>query len=200
MTAFLTLLAILAVPSPVLSPSLAEAHEISLQPTLEEKISIVAGEYGIASTTLYNLAESESKLGKYRTGDNGKSCGVIHIHKDYYPEEHEQCEDDWYVLRFAAKLISEGREWQFTPCSCVQFVRIFVRNLPRGDAKDFIPNTSPRVGAVAVYNYGGVYHLGYITEIREDGSWVERGTNIEPCKNYTRFAKANKNLVGFYLP
>lgn len=174
--------------------SVAEAHV----PTLEERSNMIANEYSIATSTLWNLVTEESSGGQFREGDGGDSCGVIHINKNYYPEEFKRCGDDDFVLRFAAQLIQDGKEYVFTSCSCVQYVRIFTK-LPKGNASDLKPNSPPRVGAVAIYKYGEVSHVGYIQEIK-DGGWIERGSNIKPCQSYTRFVKADPNLVGFYLP
>ena len=178
--------------SPTHFSNVAEAHILSL----EEHSNLIAEEYSIATSTLWNLVMEESSGGQFREGDGGDACGVVHINKNYYPEEYKRCNDDDFVLRFAAKLIQDGEEYKFSSCSCVQYVRIFTK-LPRGNASDLQPNSPPRVGAVAIYKYGDVSHVGYIQEIK-DGGWIERGSNITPCQSYTRFVKADPNLIGFW--
>jgi len=83
--------------------------------TLEQQIDRIALAHEISTTTLYNLAWSESKLGTQRVGDDGKSCGVIHFHKDYYPEENSRCNDDEYILNRAAEMLANGEGWKSHP-------------------------------------------------------------------------------------
>lgn len=157
-------------------------------PTVTELIAEVAEEVGVPYETLYNLADSESKLGKMRDGDDGKSCGLIHFHKDYYPLENSRCEDDRYILTRAAEIIKEDMAHRFTPCSCVQQTRVFVPKLPRGDAVDIKPNLPSIKGAnVVIYDYGAYSHVAHVEEYNEAGRyWIERGSNLSPCKVYTR--------------
>lgn len=83
-------------------------------------------------------------------------------------------------------------------CFCVTYVRQFVPDLPRQDAKDFVPNTVPQVGAVALYKYGSTYHIGYMAYIL-NGGWIEYGTNLSTCTPYVRFVRNDPHLIGFYL-
>lgn len=132
---------------------------------LHERINAVAEEFGISSTTLYNLALSESSLGKNRIGDGGKSCGVIHFHKDFYPLENSRCDDDEYILRRAAEMIRDGLEYKFSPCSCISTAKnLGVKIPPKTNASDLVPNV-PLSGLLKgdlvlfFYKKSGEYHV-----------------------------------------
>ena len=183
-----------ALVAPTTYINFVEAQEF----TLEQKIEIVAEEYGIASSTLFNLAYSESTLGEFRVGDGGKSCGVIHIHKDYYPEEWKHCDDDWYVLRFAADLIKKDMGYRFTPCSCIQYAKALGVKIPKGNsAWDLMPNSKPAVGRLVLINGN---HVAVITSMTEKGFFI-REANWQPCKTGSRFIPWNsKSIRGFYSP
>jgi len=132
-------------------------------------------------------------------GDQGDSCGLVHINKNYYPEEFKNCYDDMFSLRFAAKLIADGRESQFTSCNCFQFVRIFTPKLPRL-TKDVKPNTTISKGVVAIFSYKGVPHYATVTALGKD-TFTVREAHFQPCKTGTREIKYNdKNIKGFYSP
>ena len=165
--------------------------------TLEQKIDRIATEHEIATTTLYNLAKSESSLGTQRIGDDGKSCGVIHFHKDYYPEENSRCDNDEYILNRAAEMIVDGEGWKFTPGNCYSLAKVLVAGLPR--MIDIIPNTTvPRIGEVAIFDYDGKKHIGVEDEILENGFWV-REANYEPFKIGRRFIEwDDPAFVGFF--
>jgi hypothetical protein len=170
--------------------------------SLEDKIVRIATEYNVSTTTLYNLAMSESSLGENRVGDQGKSCGVIHFNKDYFPEEFSRCDDDNYILSRASELISKGEEWRFTPCSCVQFAKARGVKLPKGNASDLFPNTEvPSVGGVIIMKYkSGEHHLIPITKdtIQPDGFHAV-SANKEPCKITREIIPFDsKQIMGFY--
>lgn len=148
--------------------------------TIEEKIDRIAIAHNIATTTLYNLAKSESQLGTQRIGDDGKSCGVVHFHQDYYPEENSRCDDDEYILTRASEMISQGEEWKFTPCNCYAFATVLVGRLPK--MLDILPNSNyPRVGGLVVLRYKNDKHIGVVQSVEKDGVWI-REANFEPCK------------------
>lgn len=173
-------------------PTPVYAAEVS---SLESQIVRIAENNKIATTSLYNLAMSESSLGEARVGDSGKSCGVIHFHRDYYPEENSRCEDDEYILNRAAQMIANGEGWKFTPGNCYQFVKALIGKLPR--MSEIIPNSDyPRVGGLAIFHYKEK-HIAVVDEVLEDGFWI-REANYEPYKIGKRFIKWNdKNLIGF---
>jgi len=167
--------------------------------TIEQRIERIAIAHNIATSSLYNLAMSESSLGDARVGDNGKSCGVIHFHKDYYPEEFSRCDDDEYILTRASEMIINGEGWKFTPGNCYQFAKVLVGNLPK--MSEILPNTIiPRVNEIAIFYYKGKKHIGVQDGAEINGFWL-REANYEPYKIGRRFIMWNdKAFVGFYLP
>ena len=170
--------------------------------SLEEKIKVLEAEFGLRKDILWNLAFSESRLGEDRIGDSGKSCGVIHFHKDYYPEENSRCDDDDYILRRAAEMIANGEEWKFTPCSCVQQARAMGAKLPKGNANDLFPNSTeiPAKGGVVILKYWNPdrHHIAYIEKVTAEGLYIVEG-NFKPCLVSRRFIEhSSKHIMGFY--
>lgn len=85
-------------------------------------------------------------------------------------------------------------------CSCVKSARLVFSTLPRGDARDFKPNTTMDKGDIAILDYNGVRHLtvykpspmGLIT--RSEG-------NYRRCEIVSRvipWEEVNEHLIGFY--
>lgn len=91
-----------------------------------------------------------------------------------------------------------------TFCSCVKYLRTLLPLTPLVDAqwfKDF-PKTPPSVGGVAVFYYptSNQYHVGYITELRDDG-FVLKEANFTHCQKDTRFVSwEDSRLIGFWHP
>lgn len=172
------------------------AEEVQLIETIEEKIVRIAEAHNIATSSLYNLAMSESSLGEARVGDQGKSCGVIHFHKDYYPEENARCDDDEYILNRASEMIANGEGWKFTPGNCYAFAKVLLGKLPR--MSEILPNTPyPRIKDIAVFYYKSK-HIAVIEKVDVDGFWV-REANYEPYKIGRRFIKwDDRNFAGFH--
>lgn len=74
------------------------------------------------------------------------------------------------------------------------------KELPQGDAEDFIPNSSFGEGKVLILDYNGRRHLAYQIDHTEDGLTVFQG-NKKPCKVDTElltWKHLQTHLVGFY--
>lgn len=174
--------------------------EIKLE-TLEEKADRIAIAHGVSTTTLRNLVWSESRWNPNARGDEGNSYGLVQIHLPDNPGITEaEATDPEFALTFAAEKLAAGEEWRWTVCSCVKSVRAVLPQLPKGDAKDFIPNSPPTVGGIVIYKYpNGKYHVAALRSFAKDGSgYYESGSNLEPCLSYERFvAWDNPYLVGF---
>ena len=184
------------------------AHAASLPPapveTVEQKIVRISKEVSIASTTLYNLAFSESTLGEFRVGDNGKSCGVVHFNKDYYPVENSRCDDDDYILTRAAQMIKAGLAYRFSPCSCIATARNLGVSLPIGvDADDLRPNitlSKLRPGDLVLFKYkNGLYHVAVYQGLSNGLLRVKEG-NYTPCRAPTArlVSPADYSIRGFW--
>lgn len=81
-------------------------------------------------------------------------------------------------------------------CNCYAYVRSLIPSLPL--ANKIVPNTTPHVGAVAVFDYNGLPHYGIIASISNDGFELQ-DSNYVHCRYSTHFiAWNNKALVGFW--
>lgn len=171
--------------------------EVQLVETIEDKINRVAEAHKIATTSLYNLAMSESSLGEKRVGDGGDSCGIIHHMRQFYPEQFARCDDDEYILNFAAEQIAQGNGDIYVPGNCYAFVRALLGKIPK--MSEIQPNTAiPRKGEIAIFYYKGKKHIAVEDEILEDGFWV-REANFLPFVIGRRFIKWNDPaFAGFY--
>ena len=182
-----------------------ENQPIIVEETIEAKIDRIAEKNGIATTTLWNLAWSESRLDPL--ADNGEDRGIVQINRKAWDITDEQAFDPEFALNFAAKHIKEGREWYWVPCSCIQTARAMGAKLPRTvngggqDAYDLTPNTPyPRVGGVVLlkYRHSGTYSVAYIKSVTATGLNVVHG-NKEPCKIISEFIRTDsKDIIGFY--
>ncbi len=87
-----------------------------------------------------------------------------------------------------------------TYCSCVSYLRDFIPSTPHVDAEWFVnfPRVTPAVGEVAMFNYDGVYHVAFVSEIN-DGGFVIQEANFHKCQKGTRtIAWNDPHLVGFW--
>jgi hypothetical protein len=168
--------------------------------SLEEQIDRIAIAHGIATTTLYNLALSESSLGVKREGDGGKSCGVVHFHKDYYPLENSRCDDDEYILNRAAEMIATDEGWKFVPCNCYAYAEVLTSyKLPRNI--EIVPNEAyPKVGGLVILRYTNNKHIVVVTKVTEEGIWI-REANFKPCALGSRLLDWNDpRIKGYWAP
>ncbi len=175
------------VPIPIVEPE-----------TIEELIARVAEEYAIPTTTLFNLAYSESRLKPDAIGDNGRAVGITQIHLDYWKEvTREQALDPEFNLRWAAEKIKDGKEHLWTACNCYSLVKT-KRAIPR--MAEITPNSEPLIGSVAVFRYSdGVKHIAYVTDVG-GGTVTVQEANFTKCKIGTRVIHLNDPfLIGFYM-
>ena len=179
----------------------AQVQEV-IRETLQEKALRIAGEYDISTTTLFNLVTQESQWDPSIIGDNGKAFGLVQIHPAIWEITEEQAKDPEFALRFASEKISEGKEYIFTSCSCIQSARLFGAKIPpRTNARDLEPNTSLinlKKGDLVLFKYGKVSHVAVFQELTNDGMKVKEG-NKEACKITSRVVDFNdKSLMGFW--
>lgn len=186
--------------TPKITPR-AEAAEIPTEAELKTLATEIAREYGVSPTLLHNLVSEESGWDVYAIGDRGEACGIVQIHRQYHPEEHKRCYDWDFALRFAAKEVAAGREWKWTSCSCIKTARLWGAKIPMNtNADELVPNTTPHVGAVAIFEYRGKRHAVYIAKMDGHGFTIKEG-NMKPCLKTTRWVPwTDPALVGFYKP
>jgi len=119
---------------------------------------------------------------------------------DYTPQVKERTVKE-LVIEEPAPIEVElpPREEYNIKCYCVSYVRTFIKDLPRQDAKDFVPNSNLQEGQIVILNYGKTRHVA-VYEITLEGLLVDEA-NFVPCKSGKRLIKweeLDKHLVGFY--
>lgn len=197
------------------NPPLEESLVVSSTPpevteapqTLAEMIDKVSVEIGISSSTLTNLVWSESRNKADAVGDKGESLGLVQINLAVTNAERErkgltritreEAFDAEFALRYAANEIKEGRESAWSVCNCYALVSTKVK-LPR--MAQITPNSSGKVGNVAIFYYGKVKHIAYVIKTDTEGFTVQEA-NKTHCLTGTRFVKwGDPSLTGFYDP
>lgn len=63
---------------------------------------------------------------------------------------------------------------------------------------EITPNTTPKVGAVAIFYYGSVKHVAIITSLEEDGFTVDEANYSHCLKGSRKIAWNDTRLRGFY--
>lgn len=84
---------------------------------------------------------------------------------------------------------------------CVRYLReVYGIDTQGMDADEFTPNHFPVEGALVVYKYGNVSHIGLLEEFGDDGFW-EVGANLKEGKSYRRYQRWGdmNGLVGFWV-
>lgn len=182
---------------PVGVPAYASTSTIVV--SLPDLANRIASDYGIATTTLANLVQSESQWDPNAV--NGQDRGLVQINSKYWPDVSDaEAFDPEFALKFAADAIKNDKEFHWVSCNCVAFIRTMGVHFPRlQDAKDLDTNSSvPMKGGVIKMVYNGIYHLAYITSVEEDGIHI-REANYSACLIGKRVIAFNdKHIVGFY--
>lgn len=85
--------------------------------------------------------------------------------------------------------------------SCIKYVRSKGVPIPYGtNADSLYPNTTPFVGAVALFRYPNDYHVAYVERITEEGFYISE-TNYSHGKYTERFISWDDiYLRGFWYP
>lgn len=83
-------------------------------------------------------------------------------------------------------------------CFCVTFARKYIPNLPRGDAKNLIPNSGPTIGGVMIMDYYGVGHVAVITGFDKNGDAQIIEANYKKCRVTRRTVSLDDiHIVGY---
>lgn len=85
---------------------------------------------------------------------------------------------------------------------CVRYLReVYGIDTQGKDADEFVPNSKPFEGALVIYRYEDVSHIGLLDKFGDDGFW-EVGANLDEGKSYRRYQKwsdiGESGLVGFW--
>lgn len=142
-----------------------------------------------------NLISSESQWNPNAVSPTN-DYGLAAINLRWHPEVTKaEALDPEFALRFAAQAIKDGKEDAWTVCNCYQYVKAVL-----GDIGSITPNSTPKNGSVAIFDYKGIPHYGIVVALKVDGFKI-REANYTHCKTDTRFIKwTDPNLKGFYTP
>lgn len=81
-------------------------------------------------------------------------------------------------------------------CNCYAYVRSKIPTLPLANLVK--PNTTPHIGAVAIFDYDGLPHYGIISKLTDSGFYLT-DSNYVHCKYLTHFISwSDKAIVGFW--
>lgn len=183
------------------SPVVIVQHYASNTP--QSLISKVAEEVGISSSTLYNLAMSESNLNPNAIGDKGCSVGIVQINLCVHTSiSKEQALNPEWALRYAAREILADREDAWSVCNCYSYVWTKKKGLPK--MAQIQPNSEAQVGSVAIFYYKDretgkqVKHVALVTRVTSNSVTVDEA-NFTKCLTGTRVIPiSDPRMVGFW--
>lgn len=125
---------------------------------------------------------------KGKAGERGCLQIIPKFHPDVDPLNFEDS-INYFISEYKA-----GRGWQWTSANCYAYASLFTK-LPK--MKEIVPNTTPHVGAVAIFMYN-VKHIGIVTSINSEGFFLKE-SNYEAGKIGKRFIPwTSPSLEGFY--
>lgn len=84
-------------------------------------------------------------------------------------------------------------------CSCVRYVVGLRPDAPLKDAVDYVPNSQPYKGAVAIFRYkNGVSHVAYVSSTHGSyfGIWEANYKRCQLTQRYIRYD--DPTLLGFW--
>ena len=182
--------------SMMIEPTVVYA-ESTLPESIVDKIDRIASEHGVATTSLYNLANCESKLDPL--ADNGFDRGIVQINRKAGHMTDTEAFDPDFALNWAAEKIAAGQGHIWTCGNCYSYAMTQLGKLPK--MVQITPNTEhPRVGGLVVFNYSGTKHVAVIKSV------VEEGINVKECnfKAYTCGSRLIKwddsRVTGYWHP
>lgn len=170
--------------------------------TLPEMIERISAVIGNSTSTLTNLVFSESGNDSEAVGDHGCSLGYTQQNTCTTNVTPTQALDAETALTIAANDIKNHIEDRYTVCNCYSYLKTRIKGLPRMD--DLIPNGTPSVGAVAIFEYHDketgaiVKHVAQIDSMTENGFTVAE-SNYTHCLVDQRYVAWNDtHIVGFW--
>ena len=149
-------------PSEALQATVSHVTSQKAQDTIPDLIDAVAAEFDVSSTTLYNLAWSESRLDPATTSPDGHDRGLYQINDKYHSEVSDKCAyDAKCATEWAAQRIKDGYLSEWVVANCYLFVKTKIPGLP--PQREILNNSKLRVGAVAMFYYGNLEHFASST-------------------------------------
>ena len=174
-----------------------EIVEAPVIESLEEMAARLAEPYGLKEK-VFSIVENESRWNPNAVGRDGE-IGLVQILPSAHPQlTIEEMYDPETALKYLIYEIINGREWQWTSCSCVSYLRARGNKLPKGDAKDLVTNSGIAVGNVVKLRYGNTYHLAEVIGFDHKHLRIKE-SNFLPCMVGQReISIDSKEIVGFW--
>ncbi len=192
-------------PGPVVQTQVLAIAGVVVPETLPEMSDRIAGEWGVATATLRNLVWSESRWDPNAVSSTG-DCGLVQINPDLNPsQEYVPCEtakDPAYALNFAAQWVAAGKEDEWVVCNCYLYLKTRIRGLPL--MRDIVPNSTPKVGAVAIFEYkdkqtgARVKHVAIIEKFSATGFAVAESNFTRCLWDRRTIDWGDPHIVGFW--
>lgn len=180
---------------------MAEASYTPPSLTLKEKVRRMSEEFDVPFEVVDSVITNESRWGEKRMGDDGCAFGLLHINICENPDiTQAQAEDDDFSLNYFFTEVKAGREWKWSICNCVSYLRIKGIKLPRvGDIKNLVTNSPyPKVGgAVKLVYSNGRSHGARVEEVTSEGIWVTQ-YNKPRCQFSKEFIRFDSGLIEGY--
>jgi len=89
-----------------------------------------------------------------------------------------------------------------TECSCVETARLHGLDLPKGNAVDLIPNSTPQIGGGILFTYGsGIQnsHIAVILAFLDEGFSIVEGNFYECQLSYRTIDYNDPFIRGFWV-
>ncbi len=181
-----------------LTPHIVEAAYVPEPESPQAIILRIADEYGINRALMTNMAWSESRFEPL--SDNGYDRGLFQINRKYHPEVSDECAfDAECAARWTAQRIKDGYSHEWVSANCYLLVQARLgRKLPL--MKDLKPNSMPRIGAVAIFNYKGVPHYAEVISLHQWHFTQFESNYIPGLIGYRDVKWTDRALVGFWFP
>jgi len=161
----------------------------------QEIILSVADEYGVSRSLMTNIAYSESRFDP--SADNGYDRGLFQINRRYHPDVSDECAFDALCsTRWAAQRIKDGYAHEWASANCYLFVKARIKGLP--PSSELKPNSTPKIGAVALFDYDGVKHYAEVVSLSADHFRVFESNYTAGLIDYRDVSYADPSLKGFW--
>jgi len=89
-------------------------------------------------------------------------------------------------------------------CSCITTARILGINLPKGDAKDLVANSTLEEGEAVLMRfwdyYSGVwnYHVAKYWILPSGNLYLDQGNKVKCVRNQETISPDDKNIIGYW--
>jgi hypothetical protein len=172
-------------------------HETPPEPPIEETIEQMTLEAGQDWELVNNLITCESQWNP--DADNGYDRGLWQYNRKWRPDVTDaEAFDPIRSTEIALEDIENGLSYRWVCGNCYLFIEAHYYDLPK--QSEIVPNTFAYEGAVVMFRYGEVDHLGIVDKFNSETFTVHEA-NYEPGKISKREVDYNDPaIIGFYNP